>query len=63
MVTRADPVNFEFLNVGVTVKFECHSDERGLIAKKIKLLQQNKSSGKNNKGKHSADEFRPGVMT
>jgi len=63
MVTKADLVNCEFLKVGVMVEFECHSDKRGLIAKKVKLLQQNKLNGKNNKGKCSAKEFRPGVMT
>ncbi len=63
MVTKADLVNCEFLKVGVNVEFECHSDKRGLIAKKVKLLQQNKSNGKNNKGKRSTKEFRPGVMT
>ena len=63
IVTKADLVNCEFLKVGVRVEFECHSDKRGLIAKKVKLLQQNKSNGKNNKGKRSTKEFRPGVMT
>ncbi len=62
-VTRADLVNCEFLKVGVMVEFECHSDKRGLIAKKVKLLQQNKSNAQNNKGKRSTKEFRPGVMT
>ena len=63
MVTRADLVNCEFLKVGVTVEFECHADKRGLIARKVKLLQQSKSSRKNNKGKRNTKEFRPGVMT
>jgi cold shock CspA family protein len=63
VVTKADLVNCEFLKVGVRVEFECHSDKRGLIAKKVKLLQQNKSNGKSNKGKRSTKEFRPGVMT
>jgi CspA family cold shock protein len=66
MVTKADLVNCEFLKVGVTVEFECHSDKRGLIAKKVKLLQQSKSNdkgNKGNKGKRSTKEFRPGVMT
>ena len=63
MVSRADLVNCEFLQVGVTVEFECHTDKRGLIAKKVKLLHENKSSGKSNKGKRSTKEFRPGVMT
>jgi CspA family cold shock protein len=63
MVTKADLVNCEFLKVGVTVEFECHSDKRGLIAKKVKIVQQNKSNVKGNKGKRSTKEFRPGVMT
>jgi len=63
MVNKADLVNCEYLKVGVTVEFECHSDKRGLIAKKVKLLQQNKSNGQNNRGKRNVKEFRPGVMT
>ena len=63
MVTKADLVNCEFLKVGVMVEFECHLDKRGLIAKKVKLLQQKKMSSQNNKAKRSTKEFRPGVMT
>ena len=63
MVGKADLVNCEFLKVGVMVEFECHADKRGLIAKKVKLLPQNKSNGPNNKGKRTTKEFRPGVMT
>ena len=63
MVTKADLVNCEYLKIGVMVEFECHSDKRGLIAKKVKLLLQNKSNRKNNNRKFSAKEFRPGVMT
>ena len=64
MVSKADLVNCEFLKVGVMVEFECHSDKRGLIAKKVKLLPMKKSNGQNNnKGKHKVKEFRPGVMT
>ena len=63
MVNKSDLINCDYLKVGVTVEFECHSDKRGLIAKKVKLLQQNKSNGQNNKGKRSPKEFRPGVMT
>jgi CspA family cold shock protein len=63
MVDKADLVNCDFLKVGVSVEFECHSNKRGLIAKKVKLLPQKKSSGKNNKGKGGPKEFRPGVMT
>lgn len=68
MVDKADLVNCEFLKVGAMVEFECHVDKRGLIAKNVKLLQQNKSNSKNNnnnknKGKRNTKEFRPGVMT
>jgi len=63
MVSKSDLTNCEFLKVGVMVEFECYSDKRGLIAKKVKLLPLNKSSGQNNKGKYNAKEFRPGVMT
>ena len=63
MVNKSDLVNCDYLKVGVMVEFECHSDKRGLIAKKVKLLPQNKSNGQNNKGKRNAREFRPGVMT
>ena len=63
MVSKADLVNCEFLKVGVMVEFECHSDKRGLVAKKVKLIHQKKSNGQNNRGKHNPKEFRPGVMT
>ena len=69
MVDKADLINCEFLKVGVMVEFECHANKRGLIAKKVKLLQQNKSNNQNkshnqnNKGKRNNKEFRPGVMT
>lgn len=63
LVSKTDLVNCEFLKVGVTVQFECHSGKLGLIAKKVKLLQQNKSNVKSNKEKRSTKEFRPGVMT
>ena len=62
-VDKADLVNCEFLKVGARVEFECHADKRGLIAKKVKLLQKNKSNGQNHKGKGKTKEFRPGVMT
>ena len=63
MVSKPDLVNCEYLIVGVMVEFECHSDKRGLIAKKVKLLPQKKSNGQNTRGKRNVKEFRPGVMT
>jgi len=62
MVRKADLVNCQFLKVGATVEFECHTDKQGLIAKKVKLSHQKKPSGQQN-GKRSTKEFRPGVMT
>ena len=60
MVTQADLVGCNFLKVGVTVQFECHMGKQGLVAKKVKLVKGNKSSG-DRKGKKK--EFRFGVMT
>lgn len=62
-VDKADLVNCEFLKVGVNVEFECHAGKRGLVAKKVKLLHQNRSNGQNFKGNGNTKEFRPGVMT
>ena len=59
VVRKADLVNCNFLKVGATVKFECHSDKRGLIAKKVRLSNQ-KRSQQANRGKKP---YRPGVMT
>lgn len=61
-VFKADLVNCQYLKPGATVEFECHSGERGLVAKKVKLSRQNKSGGQRS-GKRSAKPFRPGVMT
>ncbi len=61
IVYKADLLNCQFLKVGVTVEFECHVDKRGLIAKKVKLVAQQKGGYRNN---HQANKpFRPGVMT
>ncbi len=62
LVLKADLVNCQFLKHGASVEFECHVDERGLVAKKVKLLYQNKSGGQRN-GKRNTKPFRPGVMT
>ncbi|PCJ42805.1 MAG: hypothetical protein COA71_04705 [SAR86 cluster bacterium] len=59
MVRKADLVNCQFLKVGATVEFECHSDKRGLIAKKVKLSNQKKVQHINREKK----PYRPGVMT
>lgn len=62
LVHKADLVNCQFLKVGATVEFECHTDKRGLIAKMVKLSHHKKSNGQRNQ-KRNAKPFRPGVMT
>ncbi len=62
MVSKADLVDCHFLKVGVTVEFECHSDRRGLIARKVKLSNQKKANAQK-KANRKAKEFRFGVMT
>jgi|TARA_B110000977_G_scaffold179740_1_gene238609 cold shock CspA family protein len=59
MVRKADLLNCQFLKVGATVEFECHSDKRGLVAKKVKLSNQKRAQHANRVKK----PYRPGVMT
>jgi CspA family cold shock protein len=62
MVRKADLVNCQYLKVGATVEFECHTDKKGLMAKNVKLSHQNKSSNRHHENR-GAKPFRPGVMT
>jgi CspA family cold shock protein len=62
MVHKAELVNCQFLKVGATVEFECHTGKQGLIAKKVRLSNQ-KALNSKHKGNQSAKVFRPGVMT
>ncbi|EAW30792.1 hypothetical protein GP2143_02674 [marine gamma proteobacterium HTCC2143] len=59
MVRKTDLLNCQFLKVGATVEFECHSDKRGLVAKKVKLSNQKRAQHSNRVKK----PYRPGVMT
>lgn len=59
MVSKGDLVDCQFLKVGAIVEFECHPGEKGLVAKKVKLVSRNRSAGDAKKKK----EFRFGVMT
>jgi cold shock CspA family protein len=61
-VRKEDLVDCQFLKVGVTVEFECHPDEQGLIAKKVQLSNQKKINDQNNR-KKSTKAFYFGVMT
>lgn len=47
MVRKANLENCQFLKPGVTVEFECHAEEKGLIAKKVRLLPKNNQQGGN----------------
>jgi cold shock CspA family protein len=62
MVSKTELVNCQFLKVGATVEFECHTGKQGLIAKKVKLSNQ-KALNSQQKGNQSTKVFRPGVMT
>ena len=62
LVSKDNLVNCKFLKVGAMVEFECHSNDRGLVAKKVKLLPQNKLGG-HGAVNRSTKPFRPGVMT
>jgi hypothetical protein len=62
MVRKAELVNCQFLKVGATVEFECHTGKQGLIAKNVKLSHQNGSNSAH-KGNRSPKAFRFGVMT
>ncbi len=60
MVRKAELVNCQYLKVGSIVEFECHTDGRGLMAKKVSLKRK-----KNNKQNgHRGVRNNPfGVMT
>ena len=62
MVCKADLVGCQFLKVGATVEFECHSSAQGLVAKKVKLANQKQANGQNNSNRNTK-VFRFGVMT
>lgn len=61
IVRKANLLNCQFLKAGATVEFECHPEKQGLVAKKVKLLSQNKK-GKKDKNR-GAKKFPFGVMT
>ena len=48
MVRKADLIKCSYLKVGSTVEFECHADNKGLIAKKVSLSRKknNNQSGR-----------------
>ncbi len=61
-VDKADLVNCQFLKIGATVEFECHIDSQGLMAKRVKLVNQKKF--KNPRNRNPGGKKSPfGVMT
>lgn len=59
MVRKEDLINSQYLKVGAVVEFECHLDNRSLIARKVKLVRQNKKR----QGPSGKKEHYFGVMT
>ncbi len=62
-VHKADLVNCQFLKVGATVEFECHAGNQKIIARKVKLAQQQTKGTRQKNEQHKPKEFRYGVMT
>ncbi len=62
MVRKTDLVNCQYLKVGSSVEFECHSENRGLIAKKVRLARQ-RDKKQQPTGNRSARNHPFGVMT
>lgn len=60
IVRKAELVKCSFLKVGSIVEFECHTDERGLIAKKVRLLRK---ENKTQSGPRGSRTYPFGVMT
>lgn len=61
-VSKADLVNCQFLKVDASVEFECHIDNQGLVARKVKLRPRNDKQ-KSTTGKRNARNHPFGVMT
>ena len=61
LVRKAELIKCSYLKVGSTVDFECHIDNKGLVAKKVSLTRKNKNT--NNQNKQRNNNFPFGVMT
>ena len=62
MVRKSDLVKCQYLKTGITVEFECHSNEQGLMAKKVCISYPNKQNSHNN-GPRNIKTHKFGVMT
>ena len=63
MVRKVDLIKCQYLKPGTTVEFECHSNEQGLIAKKVCISSQNKHKSHNNNAGKKVKPHYFGVMT
>lgn len=62
MVRKADLIKCSYLKVGSNVEFECHSEAKGLVAKKVSLVRNNSNKNKQN-GSRDNRKNPFGVMT
>ncbi len=60
MVRKNELIKCSFLKVGSLVEFECHSDGRGLVAKKVSLSRKKNNTQNGARGSRK-NPF--GVMT
>jgi len=58
-VCKADLEKCHYLRVGVTVEFDCHLNDKGLVAKHVKLVRDNPQPAQ--RRAHNEGVF--GVMT
>lgn len=66
LVHKNQLVRCHYLRPGAQVEFECHPSDKGLIAKQVKLANNNQSQQpKHNQNKNygNSTEWRPGAMT
>jgi len=63
MVRKAELINCSYLKVSSIVEFECHIDDRGLIAKKVKLSRKKNNTQNGSRGSHGSRTNPFGVMT
>lgn len=64
MVHKAELINCSYLKIGSIVEFECHTDNQGLIAKKVSLLPKKRKIQNKQMNKQQGSRTHPfGVMT
>ncbi len=62
MVRKADLVNCQYLKIGSSVEFECHIDNRGLVARNVSLTKPSNQNPKTNVNQAAKPHYF-GVMT